>query len=158
MERTEKTGNGERCMECGKPIGSGRTDRKFCCGRCKNAYNNRRTKLSRNGYMRTISLLRKNYEILRTLIGAGFSTVDMGDALRLGYRPEIVTGYRKVGRRGEYSCFEISYFQTPTKICGLQRSELLLSEASAAYGNRGRRDGEASAGEPNPSDGKRHGH
>ena len=31
----------EKCMECGKPL-SGRTDKKFCCGKCRNRFNNRR--------------------------------------------------------------------------------------------------------------------
>lgn len=34
--------NQKNCLECGQPLGAGRSDRKFCNDICRTAYNNRR--------------------------------------------------------------------------------------------------------------------
>jgi hypothetical protein len=34
--------NQKSCLECGQPLGAGRSDRKFCNDICRTAYNNRR--------------------------------------------------------------------------------------------------------------------
>ncbi|MFC0513526.1 hypothetical protein ACFFGT_04915 [Mucilaginibacter angelicae] len=35
-------GSVKTCLECGKPLGTGRSDRKFCNDICRTAFNNRR--------------------------------------------------------------------------------------------------------------------
>lgn len=55
-----------KCLECGQPV-SGRMDKKFCGDHCRNSYNNRLNRDSRN-LMRSINnKLRKNYRILAEL-------------------------------------------------------------------------------------------
>ncbi len=55
-----------QCLECGDVI-KGRIDKKFCADGCRNTYNNRINKDSKN-LIRTINnRLRKNYRILETL-------------------------------------------------------------------------------------------
>ena len=36
------TENPKNCLECGQPLGAGRSDRKFCNDVCRTAFNNRR--------------------------------------------------------------------------------------------------------------------
>jgi predicted nucleic acid-binding Zn ribbon protein len=53
----------KKCLECGTEI-KGRADKKFCSDHCRNAFNNKLNKDSKN-LMRTINnRLRKNYRIL----------------------------------------------------------------------------------------------
>ncbi|MBL7709857.1 MAG: hypothetical protein JNJ86_12350 [Chitinophagaceae bacterium] len=55
------------CLYCGKPIKSGRADKKFCDSGCKDSYNNAR-KEGERGEIRTIDLvLKKNRRVLKKL-------------------------------------------------------------------------------------------
>ncbi|NRB59439.1 MAG: hypothetical protein HRU50_05770 [Winogradskyella sp.] len=54
------------CLECGAKI-VGRIDKKFCSDACRNAYNNRINKDSKNLIRNTNNRLRRNYRILETL-------------------------------------------------------------------------------------------
>jgi len=54
------------CLECGESI-KGRSDKKFCSDYCRNAYNNKVNKESKNLIRNTNNRLRKNYKILSTL-------------------------------------------------------------------------------------------
>jgi len=54
------------CLECGEKV-SGRTDKKFCSDHCRNTYNNRLNKDSKNLIRNINNKLRKNYRILAEL-------------------------------------------------------------------------------------------
>ena len=56
----------KQCLECGYKI-LGRIDKKFCTDGCRNAYNNRVNKDSKNLIRNTNNRLRKNYRILEVL-------------------------------------------------------------------------------------------
>ena len=56
----------KQCLECGDKI-MGRIDKKFCSDGCRNTYNNRINKDSKNLIRNTNNRLRKNYRILETL-------------------------------------------------------------------------------------------
>lgn len=58
MDSTKRT-----CLECGAVI-RGRSDKKYCSDHCRNAYNNRRNKDSKNLMRNINNKLRKNYRIL----------------------------------------------------------------------------------------------
>ncbi|MDO6489902.1 MAG: hypothetical protein ABJD66_03235 [Cellulophaga sp.] len=51
------------CLECGKKL-VGRADKKFCEDYCRNAYNNKINKDSKNLIRNINNRLRKNYRIL----------------------------------------------------------------------------------------------
>ena len=55
-----------KCLECGDQI-IGRMDKKFCSDGCRNAYNNRLNKDSKNLVRNTNNRLRKNHRILEAL-------------------------------------------------------------------------------------------
>ncbi len=55
--------NDRKCLECGDKL-IGRIDKKFCADYCRNAYNNKVNKESKNLIRNTNNRLRKNYKIL----------------------------------------------------------------------------------------------
>ncbi len=56
----------KRCLECGEVI-LGRSDKKFCSDACRNAYNNRKNKISVNLIRNINNRLKKNWRILEKL-------------------------------------------------------------------------------------------
>ena len=56
----------KECLECKEPL-RGRIDKKFCSDYCRNAYNNRVNKGSKNLIRNINNRLRKNYKILSEL-------------------------------------------------------------------------------------------
>src|SRR5699024_6241942 len=72
------------CLECGEKI-SGRSDKKFCSDYCRNAYNNRLNKDTRNLMRNVHNRLRKNYRILEKLNSKGKTTVPKGRLLKSGF-------------------------------------------------------------------------
>ncbi|MGB5818472.1 MAG: hypothetical protein WBG90_03235 [Saonia sp.] len=51
------------CLECGEKI-TGRVDKKFCSDYCRNSYNNKINKDSKNLIRNINNRLRKNYRVL----------------------------------------------------------------------------------------------
>lgn len=62
--------NAKTCLECAEPI-RGRSDKKFCSDYCRNTYNNKINKESRNLVRNINNRLRKNYKILCELNPTG---------------------------------------------------------------------------------------
>jgi len=58
------------CLECGQIL-RGRIDKKFCSDYCRNTYNNRLNRASKNLIRNTNNRLRKNYNILSKLNVSG---------------------------------------------------------------------------------------
>lgn len=58
--------NKQICLECGAPF-KGRIDKKYCSDYCRNTYNNKVNRDSRNLIRNTNNRLRKNYNILTKL-------------------------------------------------------------------------------------------
>lgn len=56
----------QKCLECGESY-LGRSDKKFCTDYCRNAYNNRINKDSKNLIRNTNNRLRKNWRVLEEL-------------------------------------------------------------------------------------------
>lgn len=62
------------CLECGERI-QGRSDKKFCSDYCRNTYNNKVNKDSKNLIRNTNNRLRKNYKVLSELNKKGKTKV-----------------------------------------------------------------------------------
>ncbi|MFC4267860.1 hypothetical protein [Polaribacter marinivivus] len=62
------------CLECSEKV-VGRIDKKFCSDYCRNAYNNKVNKESKNLIRNTNNRLRKNYNILSKLNVSGKTKV-----------------------------------------------------------------------------------
>ena len=63
-----------KCLECEAPL-KGRIDKKFCTDYCRNAYNNKVNKDSKNLIRNINNRLRKNYKILSELNTTGKTKV-----------------------------------------------------------------------------------
>lgn len=57
------------CLQCGKPLKSGRTDKKFCNDGCRNAYHNAEKAAENEEIKKVENALRNNRRILRHLLG-----------------------------------------------------------------------------------------
>ena len=74
----------KQCPECGEKI-IGREDKKFCSDYCRNAFNNKINRGSKNLIRNTNNRLRKNYKTLCDLNGSGKTKVTRVKLLRHNY-------------------------------------------------------------------------
>lgn len=116
------------CLECGDTITYGRKDKIFCCPRCKNKYNNRNVRRSRETKKKIQNILARNYEVLEGLIRLKIATIDLYDLDVMGFRHEYSTSYRKYGVRNEYHCYDIKYYMTDSRVFGVNRERIMLAE------------------------------
>lgn len=115
----------ERCLECGRKLGQGRPDRKFCCTECKNRYHNRMQSRNRNIKAKTMNQIERNYEILDGLLRLGINSIGKEEALHMGFRSGFVTSFRKQRTRITSCCFDISYRDTEERIWSIRRASLM---------------------------------
>lgn len=109
------------CLECGNQIRYGRTDKKFCCEDCKNKHHNAQAKAGRSYRSKVISTLNRNYGILEQMLKEGVDSADLVDLVSIGFAPGIVTSYRHIGRHDVFTCYDIKYIMTRTRICSLMK-------------------------------------
>lgn len=81
---------GKACLECDEKI-IGRADKKFCSDYCRNAYNNKINKDSKNLIRNINNRLRKNYRILEELNTSGKSKATKTRLLDKGFDFEHIT-------------------------------------------------------------------
>ncbi len=74
----------KQCLECGEKI-VGRIDKKFCSDGCRNSYNNRINKDSKNLIRNTNNRLRKNHRILERLNPDGKVTRSKATLIEAGF-------------------------------------------------------------------------
>lgn len=109
------------CLECGDKIRYGRTDKKFCCDDCRNRHYNNIAKGSRTFRRKVLAMLSRNYAVLNELLRSGATSVDVMDAVTMGFVPGVMTACRKSGRHEEFSCFDIRYIMTNTRIYSISK-------------------------------------
>lgn len=109
------------CLECGTHIPYGeRPDKKFCCPDCKNRFHNRRYSGTRNAKLRITHILEKNYSILQSLLESGTTSALMSNLLVAGFNPAYSTCTIRIRGREIHMCFDIRFFQTSSRIYGLE--------------------------------------
>ncbi len=113
------------CLECGNVIRYGRTDKKFCCEDCKTRHHNHMAKTSRSYKHKILTVINKNYEILDELLRAGADSADLMELMALGFVPGVVTSYRKDGKHDTYTCFDIKYIMTRTRVYSIMKIQNL---------------------------------
>ena len=118
-----------RCLQCGGVIDyGGRPDRKFCCAGCKNRYHNYRRVRRRDSAQRSVvGKLEKNYEILDRLITLGLKSMDLITMAYMGFDQDYATSIVQIGRKHIYTCFDIRYEMTPTRVKAIK---LIVEEES----------------------------
>ena len=111
------------CLYCGGIIPYGRADKKFCSLQCKNRWNNRRKAPDpRPLVQRVLRILDRNHGILDKLLKLGISSLDLLTLQSLGFNLEYATSYKKAGVHHQYTCFDIHYELTPSRIKKIARS------------------------------------
>lgn len=83
-----------KCLECNEPI-KGRIDKKFCTDYCRNTYNNKVNKESKNLIRNTNNRLRKNYKILCELNLSGKTKVTRTKLYNKGFDFNFFTSIYK---------------------------------------------------------------
>ena len=54
------------------------------------------------------------------------ASIELIDLEGLGFSTGVITSYRKVGRHDEYSCFDIKYIMTATRVYSIKKISLNL--------------------------------
>jgi len=87
------------CLECGEAV-KGRIDKKFCSDYCRNSYNNKVNKDSKNLIRNINNRLRKNYKILSELNLSGKTKVTRTKLYDKGFDFQLFTSIytTKVGK------------------------------------------------------------
>lgn len=120
-----------RCLECGETIHYGsRTDRKFCCDKCKDSYHNKCKVKDRKHIQRTNRLLEKNHKILRTLNANGIKEIEINELKVLGYSMDYVTSYSKAGYKTVLCCYDMQFFFSGSKMKNLTKLRCFPFESS----------------------------
>jgi hypothetical protein len=84
----------KQCLECGNKL-VGRIDKKFCNDYCRNAYNNKKNRASKNIIRNTNNLLRKNYRILEKINPNQKTKTTKDNLLRKGFNFNYFTSIYK---------------------------------------------------------------
>ena len=91
----------KQCLECGDPV-KGRVDKKFCNDYCRNAYNNKVNKDSKNLIRNINNRLRKNYKILSELNPSGKTKVTRTKLYDKGFDFQFFTSIYKTKAGNTY--------------------------------------------------------
>ena len=90
------------CLECGKKL-VGRADKKFCEDYCRNAYNNKINKDSKNLIRNINNRLRKNYRILDSFtLTEGKTKTTRTRLIDKGFDFEFITNTYTTKKRTTY--------------------------------------------------------
>lgn len=110
-----------RCLHCGDKIRYGRADKKFCSDDCRASHHNEALKESRSFRRRVLARLEHNHDVLMHLMEAGVESCPLMELSSQGFSPDLMTSCRKVGKHMEYSCFEIKYIMTESRIYSISK-------------------------------------
>ncbi|MBT4412513.1 MAG: hypothetical protein HOC83_00350 [Polaribacter sp.] len=91
----------KKCLECEEVL-KGRVDKKFCSDYCRNAYNNRVNKDSKNLIRNINNRLRKNYKILSELNISGKTKVTRTKLYNQGFDFNFFTSIYKTKTGNTY--------------------------------------------------------
>jgi hypothetical protein len=115
-----------RCLNCGSPI-TGRSDKLFCCGRCKNEWHNKMTGSEKRRREKVFGILWRNYKILELMLEGEEHTPEIATLAENGFRPDFITGYQRFRTgREEFRCFDITYNKTEARLYNIRRAPELL--------------------------------
>lgn len=109
---------------CGRNF-NGRRDKIFCSEACKNQWHYRHGGGNELYRRRVFTALKANYRLLRGVLEAGKTSMDLLSMQDLGFKPAYMTGHRRA-RYGhdEYRCFDISYCMTQRRIFKIFMEEI----------------------------------
>jgi hypothetical protein len=100
------------CLECRKPLGAGRSDRRFCNEACKTKFHNGQKIFEHAEIKKIENILKRNRRVLKKLLGdEREKVVSYEKLLKLGFEFAYYTHHRKsVVKKYEYTyCFDYGY-------------------------------------------------
>lgn len=115
-----------KCLQCGQKIPNGRPDKRFCCPSCKNSYNNSRRRIHSNCKQLIDKAIAHNYNVLDNLVKLKIDQITLSEAATLGLDPARITSYARLGRRTVYSCYDIEFMVSESRIFNIHRIEVYL--------------------------------
>ncbi len=113
------------CLECGNVIRYGRTDKKYCCEDCRTKHHNDMAKAAKSYRQKVIAIINRNYGILDGLVKSGTESADLIELISMGFVPGMSTSYRKEGKHDVYTCFDIRYIMTRTRLFSIMKIQNL---------------------------------
>ncbi len=113
------------CLECGNVIRYGRTDKKYCCEDCRTKHHNDMAKAAKSYKQKIIAIINRNYGILDGLVKSGTESADLIELISMGFVPGMSTSYRKEGKHDVYTCFDIRYIMTRTRLFSIMKIQNL---------------------------------
>jgi len=108
-----------KCLECSDKV-MGRIDKKFCSDYCRNSYNNKVDKESKNLIRNTNNRLRKNYKIISELNITGKTKVTRRKLFDKGFDFNFFTSIYKTKTGNVY------YYLYDQGYLGLENDYFLL--------------------------------
>ncbi len=97
------------CLSCGKTL-KGRSDKKYCNYLCRNAYHNQRNCVETVYHRRVNQILRRNYDILNSILEMSKEKVEPSDLAQRGFNFQFFTSVSKMaGGRTCYFCYDLGY-------------------------------------------------
>lgn len=99
----------EKCLECNEPI-KGRIDKKFCSDYCRNSFNNKVNKDSKNLIRNTNNRLNKNHKVLCELNESGKTKVTRTKMIQHNFDFNLFTSiYTTKTGNTYYYCYDQGY-------------------------------------------------
>lgn len=109
--------NDARCPQCGKLLEYGRVDRRFCSVTCKNLWHNRlRYPAHEKEIKRVLRILNNNRDVLDRLLRVGITQLDRVSLEHMGFNVNYFTSMYRYRKHYVYTCLDIRYVLTPTRI------------------------------------------
>jgi hypothetical protein len=78
-------------------------------------------KASRSFRNKAIAIINRNYEVLDALLKGGVDSADLVDLMAMGFVPGAVTSYKRSGKHDVFTCYDIKYIMTSTKVCSVMK-------------------------------------
>lgn len=112
-----------QCLECGDPL-KGRVDKKFCSDYCRNSYNNKVNKDSKNLIRNVNNRLRKNHKILSELNVSGKTKVSRTKLYDKGFDFQLFTSiYKTKAEKTYFYIYDEGYLALENEIYLLIKRE-----------------------------------
>ena len=114
-----------KCLMCGKILSyASRSDKKFCSCGCKNMYHNSKRRELGRCRVHMLRMIEGNYRLLEKCIQAGITKINIADAEAMGFNPHFISSQRKVGAHMEFSCFDVGFRVSESRIFDIHRISL----------------------------------
>lgn len=108
--------NQQKCLECGDAF-KGRIDKKFCTDYCRNTYNNKINRDSKNLIRNTNNRLRKNYKVLSVLNTKGKTKVTRSKLISDNFDFNFFTSiYKTKTNNTYYYIYDQGYLELDNEI------------------------------------------